>query len=109
MMFEIGAKFDDGWESDNRRRSEKPGDGTIIPPERHRLWINRERRRGKRVTLCGPFTLSSDERKALLKMIKKELGTGGAWKKEVLVVQGDRPDALKALLERHKFRFKHPD
>jgi len=108
-MFEIGAKFDDDWQSDNRKRSEKPNDGVEMPPESHRLWINREKRRGKWVTLCGPFALSSDERKALLKTIKKELGTGGTWKKEMLVVQGDRPNALKAVLERHKFRFRHPD
>jgi len=105
-MFELGAKFDDGWQSDNQKRAAGKRSPEPLSPERHRLWINREKRRGRWVTLCGPFSLSSDERKTLLKELKKELGSGGTWKGEVLEIQGDRNDALKAALEKRGFRFR---
>ena len=105
-MFDIGAKFDDDWQSDNKKRTRQPTSSESLPPERHRLRINRERRRGKWVTLCGPFSLNSAQCKALLKAIKKELGTGGTWKEEVLEIQGDRSDALKKALKSRDFRFR---
>ena len=106
-MFEMGAKFDDTWQSDNKNQAKKkrtPAESQS--PERHRLWIQREKRRGKWVTLCGPFSLAADNGKTLLKALKKELGAGGTWKETTLEIQGDKGEALKSALKRRGFRFR---
>jgi translation initiation factor 1 len=106
-MFEIGAKFDEGWSSDNRdgKRGEEPS-GKRLPPERHRLSLSREKRRGKWITGAGPFHLQKEELRALLKTLKKELGCGGTLREDRLELQGDIGRTLRDALERRGYRFK---
>ncbi len=106
-MFEIGAKFDGGWSSDNRdgKRKEEPS-GERLPPEKHRLRLSREKRRGKWITGTGPFHLKKEELQALLKALKKELGCGGTLREDRLELQGDIGSALRDALERRRYRFK---
>jgi translation initiation factor 1 len=107
MEFGIGAKFDDGWSSDNRegKRKTDPA-GETLPPEKHRLHLSREKRRGKWVSGAGPFHRKSKELRELLKSLKKELGCGGTLREDRLELQGDIGSALRDALERRGYRFR---
>jgi translation initiation factor 1 len=71
--------------------------GKILPPAAHAIVVRRERsgRRGKTVTLAGPFNLAADEAAALLKQLKRHCGCGGTLKGvgregRTLEIQGDQ-------------------
>ncbi|WP_456452141.1 translation initiation factor [Hydrogenimonas sp.] len=97
--------FGDGWEADNKEKPES-GPKETLPPPQHCLVMQREKRRGKPVTLAGEFFLSKEEEKALLGRVKKMLGCGGTLKEGWLEVQGDKAVALRHTLEAEGFRFK---
>ena len=78
----------------------------IIAPEKHFLVFKFEKRRGKPVTLIGPFHLKKDESAAVLKKIKKSLGSGGSLKDEFMEFQGDCKERLRELFTIEGFRFK---
>ncbi len=67
-----------------------------LPPGDHNLRIqtSRKGRGGKTVTLIGPFELSDENLKKLLKTLKNLCGTGGAVKEDRLEIQGDHRDKL---------------
>ena len=102
----MGAKFESGWKSDNKKGKPAKAADTVLPPESHNLRIYREKRRGKVVTLCGPFALSPKERKALLAALKKALGTGGTLRGDELELQGECSDTLRNALKRRGFGFR---
>ena len=103
-MFEMGAKFDDGWslEKDEQKKIKKE----IKSPQKHQLNFAKEKRRGKTVTIVKPFFLEKKELQALLKTLKKRLGTGGTQKEQSLEFQGDVQESLKSALTKIGFRFK---
>jgi len=105
-LFEIGAKFEDAWVSDNKQKPKATPSSPTKAPEKHQLHLAKERRRGKVVTIVRPFHLPKRELQALLKTLKKKLGTGGTLREESLEFQGDIPDILKRELESLQYRFK---
>ena len=105
-LFEMGANFDDGWSSDNKEKSSKSKSVEIISPEKHQLHFAKEKRRGKVVTIVKPFHLSKSDLQALLKTLKKKLGTGGTVKEDSLEFQGEISDTLRTHLENLGYRFK---
>ncbi len=105
-MFEMGAKFESGWESDNKKEKPARASDKALPPEKHRLRFSREKRRGKVVTLCGPFVLEKKAIKKLLTELKKELGTGGTFRGDELELQGECSDALRNALEKRGFGLR---
>ena len=104
LDIEFGS-FGEGWDADNRKKSESSARETL-PPEKHDLVFRKEKRRGKPVTLVGEFFLEKEEAKALLKRIKKHLGSGGTFKEGWMEVQGDKAPQLKESLENEGFRFR---
>lgn len=60
---------------------------------------------GKVVTEISGFS-SGDGLRELLKILQQKLATGGAVKGKVLEVQGDRLEAVRALLEPMGYRVK---
>ena len=105
LDIEFGS-FAEGWEADNKKKSEsKTRD--ILPPQKHDLVFKKEKRRGKPVTRVGEFFLAKDDEKALLKRIKKRLGSGGTFKEGWMEVQGDKEMALREILEGEGFRFRN--
>lgn len=78
----------------------------ILLPEKHFLVFKFEKRRGKPVTLIGPFHLKKDETANILKKIKKSLGSGGSFKDEFMEFQGDCKERLRELFTKEGFRFK---
>ena len=58
------------------------------------------------MTVVKPFCLVPNDLKALLKMVKKKLGTGGTMKENTLEFQGELQTQLKTTLEALGYRFK---
>lgn len=105
-LFEMGANFEEGWSSDNKEKPSKEISTEIRAPQKHQLHFAKEKRRGKVVTIVKPFYLAKTDLQALLKTLKKKLGTGGTVKDESLEFQGDIPELLRKHLESLGYRFK---
>lgn len=105
--FEMGANFEDGWSSDNKSKQEKPKYIELKLPNKHNLVTQKEKRRGKIVTIVKEFFIQKDELKNLLKDLKKSLGCGGTIKDSSLEFQGDIAPKLKNELTKRGFRFKN--
>ncbi|QOY52600.1 translation initiation factor [Candidatus Sulfurimonas baltica] len=101
----IGADIDDGWAEIQSSRKTTVSD-EILDPSKHFLIFKKEKRRGKTVTLVGEFHLPLNDSEAILKILKKKLGCGGAFKDGWMEFQGELKDKLRALLIAEKFRFK---
>ena len=104
-IFEIGAKFEDGWSSDNKQKPKKEK-VQIKEPSKHQLYIAKEKRRGKIVTIIKPFYLELSELKKLLKSLKKELGSGGTIKDNSIELQGEVSQKVRDILLKRGFKFK---
>ncbi|SFX56172.1 translation initiation factor Sui1 [Marinospirillum alkaliphilum] len=63
-------------------------------------------RKGKGVTTISGIPLKREALKQLAAELKKRCGTGGALKDDVIEIQGDQRETLKALLESKGFRVK---
>ncbi|MEA3491069.1 MAG: translation initiation factor [Campylobacterota bacterium] len=108
-LFEMGATFEDGWSSDNREKianHKTQPCREILTPQKHQLHFAKERRRGKVVTIVKPFCMEKQELQALLRRVKKKLGTGGTIKDNTLEFQGELQDALRLQLEALEYGFK---
>jgi len=104
-LFEIGAKFDNGWSSDNKNKAkEKQVD--IKEPSKHSLYFSKEKRRGKVVTIIKPFYLKEKELKDILKKLKSKLGSGGTIKNSTIELQGEVQLKAKDILQNLGFKFK---
>jgi translation initiation factor 1 len=77
-----------------------------LEPKKHFLLFKKEKRRGKTVTLVGPFFLDQEETTLLLTKLKKRLGCGGVYKEDFMEFQGELKDKLRELLLLEEFRFK---
>ena len=100
----IGASFNDEWQQVEETAKKKVE--AVLPPKEHRLVFKLEKRRGKTVTLAGPFSLDKKESAALLKSLKKSLGCGGTFKEGWMELQGDLRLKLQPLLSEHHFSLK---
>ncbi|WP_457748384.1 translation initiation factor [Sulfurimonas sp.] len=102
----IGADFDESWaEVQSPRKTKRSNE--LQEPGKHFLVFQKEKRRGKTVTLVGEFHISKDDATTLLKMLKKKLGCGGSIKEGWMEFQGELKEKLRPLLLAQDFRFKH--
>ncbi|MDD2790905.1 MAG: translation initiation factor [Sulfurimonas sp.] len=102
----IGAEIEDGWAKiESPRKSSF--DETQLEPSKHFLVFKKEKRRGKTVTLVGPFSLNKEETQTVLTNIKKKLGCGGTYQDAWMEFQGELKEKLRELLVLEDFRFKH--
>ena len=76
---------------------------TILSPQEHRLKLRIEKRRGKSVSVVGPFALEDPQ--SLLTRLKKSLACGGSYKAPNLEFQGDVRERVRPLLEQEGFRL----
>ena len=72
LDFFIGAEIGDGWAEVQSHRKTKVSNETL-EPQKHFLYFQKEKRRGKTVTLVGEFFLSESDVTTLLKNLKKKL------------------------------------
>ena len=104
LDLQIGAEFDEGWAQVTEKRASVVEER--LEPAKHQLVFHKEKRRGKPVTLVGPFAVAPAEMKSLLKSLKKKLGCGGTVNEDFLELQGDIQAKLKELLQAMSYRFK---
>ena len=77
-----------------------------LPPERHVVHVRRDRRgrRGKTVTVAGPFHVGRVAAGDLLRDLKRRCGSGGTLRGDedgfTLEIQGDRVQPVLDLLVR---------
>ncbi len=100
-VFEIGAKMDDGWSSDNKKNRENKTD--YKRPDECRVKIYTEKRRGKIVTVANGIDIPSVSAKEILKRLKKRLGRGGTFKNSSFEFQGECKGELSDSLKSEGF------
>ena len=72
---------------------------TLAPAKQNlRVWLDRNHRGGKTVTLVKGFVGSDDDLKELAKELKSRCGVGGSAKDGMIIIQGDVRDRLTELL-----------
>lgn len=104
-MFTMGAKLEgESWETSRLKDPKKLGEK--IEKNQHQLVFTFEKRKGKPVTLVGRFFLSINEKKDILKLLKKKLGSGGTIKDEWIEIQGDKKDKIIEVLEADGWKFR---
>ena len=71
------------------------------------LWINKQKKSGKEVTLCGIFFENKEVLEKLLKNINKENGLWWSFETRrggyVMEFQGEHLQSLKEMLKKEKF------
>jgi translation initiation factor 1 len=107
MKIRIGSALDNdkAWSSDTKKAVKE-----ILKekkePNQHSIVFKMEKRRGKPVSIMGPFFMAQKEMKELCKKLKKKLGSGGTCKDEWMEFQGECRDKLKELIKKEGFRTK---
>lgn len=103
LSLDLGASWGEGWSMEEEKTVKV---FTILEPSDHRLVFQKEKRKGKAVTLVGPFSLSEEDAQKTLSSLKKSLACGGAYKEQWMEFQGDIAPKVREHLEKLAFRFK---
>ena len=101
----IGASFEDDWVVVDDTKS--PPSNTLKKPNEHTLVFQKQKRKGKTVTLVGEFFVEKKEAQKLLKQLKALLACGGSFKDGWMEFQGEVLPRLKELLRSEGYRFKN--
>lgn len=105
LSLDLGASWNDGWSMEEEKTTKML---TILDPSNHRLVFQKEKRKGKVITLVGPFSLSEEDAQKTLSILKKSLACGGAYKEGWMEFQGDIAQKVRENLEKLSFKFKNP-
>lgn len=103
LSFDLGASWGEGWSMEEEKTAKV---FTILEPSAHRLVFQKEKRKGKAVTLVGPFSLREEDAQKTLSSLKKSLACGGAYKEGWMEFQGDIAPKIRENLEKLTFKFK---
>jgi translation initiation factor 1 len=103
ISLDFGASWDEGWSLESQTVSKSI---VIIEPSAHKLVCQKEKRKGKVVTLAGPFSLSDEDAQKNLSALKKSLACGGAYKEGWMEFQGDITHKVREHLDKIGFGFK---
>ncbi len=103
-MFEMGAKFDEGWSVEKEKKQETQKE--LKSFAKHQLTFAKQIRKGKVVTIVKPFFLEKKELQSIFKQLKKKLATGGSQKEDALEFQGEVKEALTRELKGLGFGVK---
>ena len=115
LAFSMGAKLDGDSHDTQKEDKKNPKKSVnssnkssieIIPKNQHQLVFTYEKRKGKPVTLVGRFNIKEDEKKEVLKLLKKKLACGGAIKEDWIELQGDLKEKIKTVLESDGWKFR---
>ncbi|GAB3032537.1 stress response translation initiation inhibitor YciH [Bowmanella dokdonensis] len=87
-------------EPDAPVRAKPSGDGII------RIRRETKGRKGKGVTTVSGMLMEDEQIKQLCADLKKLCGTGGTVKDQVIEIQGDNRDKIKAILEKKGLQVK---
>ncbi|MDD5716508.1 MAG: translation initiation factor [Sulfuricurvum sp.] len=105
LSLELGASWAEGWSLEEENNSQTVA---VLEPSAHRLVFQKEKRKGKVVTLVGPFSLGEEDAQKALSTLKKSLACGGAYKEGWMEFQGEIAPKVRENLEKLGFKFKNP-
>ena len=105
IPFSIGSTLDNA-KSWNLEVEKTESLKEIKEPSKHRLMLKMEKRRGKPVSIVGPFFLTNEQMVLVCSKIKKRLGSGGTCKEEWMEFQGECREKVKLFLSDEGFLFK---
>jgi translation initiation factor 1 len=103
LSLDLGASWNEGWSLEEEKTTVTL---TLLEPSSHRLVFQKEKRKGKVVTLVGPFNLDEEDAQKTLSILKKSLACGGAYKEGWMEFQGEIAQKVRDNLEKLEFRFK---
>lgn len=109
LAFSMGAKLQGNsfdTTKEDKKNPKKLASNEIIPKNQHQLVFTFEKRKGKPVTLVGRFNISEDDKKEVLKLLKKKLACGGAINDEWIELQGDVKEKIIKILEADGWKFR---
>lgn len=98
-LFEMGAKIDDGWSSDNKNKPQEAREYKSLSECNIKVFT--QKRRGKIVTIADGIEISKSDAKKILKELKSSLGRGGTFKDSHFEFQGECVEILKESLKRY--------
>lgn len=104
--FSMGAKLDGNIYDTIKKDTKKIVSIEIKPKNEHQLVFKYEKRKGKPVTLVGRFNLSMDDKKELLRFLKKRLACGGTLNEDFIELQGNIKDKIKEVLTQDGWKFR---
>ena len=81
------------------------GDNSINIDQNIRLHLDRKKS-GKIATVIKGFVQTDDRLKNLAKRIKRKCATGGSIKNNEIIIQGNKRDIVKIILEEEGFKPK---
>ena len=107
LASKMGSNLEgDSFDTAKEDKKKKSSSGDVIPKNQHQLVFTYEKRKGKPVTLVGRFNIPENEKKEVLKLLKKKLACGGAIKDEWIELQGDLKEKIKTVLESDGWKFR---
>ena len=81
------------------------GDNSINIGQNIRLHLDRKKG-GKIATVIKGFVQTDDRLKNLVKRIKRQCATGGSIKNNEIIIQGNKREVVKTILEEEGFKPK---
>ncbi|MBC8173657.1 MAG: translation initiation factor [Chitinophagales bacterium] len=80
---------------------------TLLPKQQDlRVWLEKNHRGGKEVSVIKNFMGSVDDMEKLCKELKTKCGTGGSVKDGDIIIQGDQRKKISELLAKMGYKFK---
>lgn len=81
--------------------------GSLPPSQQNlRIWLEKNHRGGKEVTIIKNFVGSLKDLESLCKEIKTKCGTGGSVKESEILIQGDQRKKIADFLTTKGYKFK---
>ena len=99
------------WSSEHgdlRKQKGNPVSSISLPAQQQTIYLHRESsgRGGKPVTSVKNLVLSTEDLRALAKILKQECGTGGTIKDGVIEIQGEQREKIADLLRKLGYKVK---
>jgi len=100
VVFSTQSNFDYSYDHEEEQDT--------LPPQQQdlRVMLDKKQRKGKAVTLVTGHVGSTDDLKALGKLLKSKCGVGGTVKNGEILIQGDFRDKVMGILIAEGYKAK---